>query len=774
MGDETSQSAGTESRKTPVVFVTDASVEAERIGDLLRAVGYDVVDVPRSMLASRTEAQTPNVVLVDIDIEGILDDIAGVRRVPGSGSIDFVYFGTAMGIVKDADDALAHHGSAFFLRPVDVSGLLRRLEALTGGPLRSVSVRPSTPPPSIPASRGLLSAMGYASLREPPALQDSLPPSSKPPSSVPRSSTPSSSLASERVSASPSLPSPGVRSLGTPLPSAMSLSDLVEPSRAAVSYGSVSDELRQLLDEAERRAETLAIDAPLPTPEEEIEAVLPADVLASLDEPLDGDDEDEFPDAPRASNETSPGREGALGRGATTGGIRHPTTGGSIRLESSVPTYERKGVTPDSSRGAGVSASPVRMTETVPPSKSAFASSRPALSEEPSSRSSYKPAGSKQPPSTATERAGVEFELEDPMADMSGGIVFDRGDARKFFAEAVARRATGALCFEHDRVVRRVLLRDGDLVTAASWGEQESLVHFLGVRGDLPRDEVERLAPKIFPYGRHAGAALVARGWLGQDQLWSVLRAHAEWIASIVVALPGGVGQFESTPPGRLLAEPGVFGASTGPSVFVDLVRRSVAPEEAVELLGYEGSRITEGPRHALLAECNLSTQETDLLARATQAARTVGGTLSDVLVRAPDSEMACVVHALALLGVVEIIPALPSVHTTQSRKPEDDESRALDEEAIRSRIRARMELVEDGDYFAILGIHRTATSYEVRRAYLELRRAFEPSRILVPNLRELDVDVRKILLVLDEAYEILHDGPRRERYRRAIEARPS
>jgi hypothetical protein len=32
---------------------------------------------------------------------------------------------------------------------------------------------------------------------------------------------------------------------------------------------------------------------------------------------------------------------------------------------------------------------------------------------------------------------------------------------------------------------------------------------------------------------------------------------------------------------------------------------------------------------------------------------------------------------------------------------------------------------------------------------------------------------VRKIIVVLDEAYEILRDAARRERYRRAIEARP-
>jgi curved DNA-binding protein CbpA len=73
-----------------------------------------------------------------------------------------------------------------------------------------------------------------------------------------------------------------------------------------------------------------------------------------------------------------------------------------------------------------------------------------------------------------------------------------------------------------------------------------------------------------------------------------------------------------------------------------------------------------------------------------------------------------------------------------------------------------------------VLGVSRDATTYEVRRAFIELRRAFEPTRILSPRLVDLTDDVRKIVVVLEEAYEILRDVGRRERYRRAIDGRPS
>jgi preprotein translocase subunit Sec63 len=121
------------------------------------------------------------------------------------------------------------------------------------------------------------------------------------------------------------------------------------------------------------------------------------------------------------------------------------------------------------------------------------------------------------------------------------------------------------------------------------------------------------------------------------------------------------------------------------------------------------------------------------------------------------------------------VIELLRAVGDRPVADPERDPAgvAALDAEAIRERVRARIQLVDDADYFALLGVTRDATGYEVRRAFLDLRRAFEPSRVLTPETADLADDMRKITFVLEEAYEILKDAARRERYRRAIEAVP-
>ena len=54
------------------------------------------------------------------------------------------------------------------------------------------------------------------------------------------------------------------------------------------------------------------------------------------------------------------------------------------------------------------------------------------------------------------------------------------------------------------------------------------------------------------------------------------------------------------------------------------------------------------------------------------------------------------------------------------------------------------------------------------------LKRELTPTRVLTARNADLRDKLDTILLVLDEAFEVLGDSLRRERYRRAIEAQPS
>ncbi|WP_437483668.1 hypothetical protein WME75_43225 [Sorangium sp. So ce1014] len=355
-------------------------------------------------------------------------------------------------------------------------------------------------------------------------------------------------------------------------------------------------------------------------------------------------------------------------------------------------------------------------------------------------------------------------QLDDEAPISSGAsstTVLGPGDAPRALARAVGSRSSGSLAITTEEGARRIVLHEGDLVTAGSSIPEETLLAFLVGRGDMEREVAMRLAGKLPASGRHAGAALIAHGHLGQDDLWPVLRAHAEWVIGHVVLIEAGTCDLEAEPPGRLKAEPNVFGGATGAEVFVETIRRVIAPEVALRRLGGPGARLDDGVRRNLLGECALPREEEELV-------RTARGRSVGELVGAAEPENASVIYALVCLEVLDVL--IPPSITEAPPPPVED---PLDEEAIRQRVRARLALVEDGDYFSILGIPRDATNYEIRRAYLALRKAFEPSTLLTAATVDLLDDVRLVIEVLDEAYEILREPHRRERYRRAIEAGP-
>jgi hypothetical protein len=331
-------------------------------------------------------------------------------------------------------------------------------------------------------------------------------------------------------------------------------------------------------------------------------------------------------------------------------------------------------------------------------------------------------------------------------------------------SQAIRSRHTGSLAFETDDGVRRVVFYEGDFANCASGVAGESIIAFLTERGYLMPAQAAALEHRLPAFGRHAGAALIARGHLKQDELWPVLRAHAQWLLGKVMALESGSVEVEAQVPARLAAEPSVFGGATGAEVFVETVQSLVDGSEALRRLGGPSQSLGHGPGEGLLSESALSSEQTTAVYNA------LGRPLGELDTSSGD--LLGLLYALTKLEVLSIEKE-PSRLSEPPERTATAGGEALDEDAVRERVRARRHLVDEADYFRLLGLSAHASGYDVRRAYAELRRQFEPTRLLTARTSDLLEDVQLILDVLDEAYEILREEPRRERYRKAILAQP-
>jgi hypothetical protein len=745
------------------VFITDASAEGEAIASALRARGFVVVDVPIGLLESRIVGETPRVLIVDVDQAGAFEAVERVRELTGGATAELICIGDPG---RAGELGAPRNSGRSFERPVDLDRIVDEVALVAEPGRRDHQARGTTPPPSYAPRRE--TAPPVALEGEPGALSE-----------YPRAGDP--------LDVASILPG-GDEASGLPK---------VLPTQ-------LSPELEQLLFAAERKVLGHVHPSSVPSPDEEVDLILSQEVLATLDEPLEPEDDDAgtgsglgtplhgaFGTQPRSATSTL-GLYEMAARSAGASADAHTdaafetagmpqTSAPTAALDFAFGEASGRTRTPDDAPATELfdaNAGPVRARSHVTPQPAAIETSSADWAPV-GTRPGVPLGGTPPPPTPRTPVPTPSAGWARAHASQAGSVppialdavvrhrlpipaVLGEGDAVRALASAIGARASGSLAYGMPAGVRRVVLHDGDIVTAGSGVADETLLSFLAARGDIERDVVARLAGKLPPFGRHAGAALIAHGHLSQDDLWPVLRAHAEWVIGRTLLDDQGTCELEDEPPGRLKAEPSVFGGATGAEVLVETVRRVVLPEVALRRMGGVGARLHEGNRMSLLSECALRPDEEELVRGS--AGRTVG----ELIQAGAEPELLDVLYALVALEVL-VAHAPPSSREESRGRLEDP----LDEEALRQRVRARLALVEDGDYFSVLGIARYATSYEIRRAFLDLRRAFEPSRLLTAATADLADDVRTIIEVLEEAYEILREPQRRERYRRAIEAGP-
>ena len=779
----------------PLIFFCDVSAEAHRLAFRLRERGYEVVEVPVSLLVGRVRVQMPDLILCDVDEKGALDAAHRLRDVPGGSGVDVVFIGDPGKTEQTQRDAIEREASGLFLRPVDEHALIGKVEALIGPGPGPGSHRPAQtgPRPS----------------RLPLAPDSSVPP--------PEMLAP---LRADRAtrSATDSATRSAIRE-SEPPPSNSGAESELEPATA------LSDAVTRLLELAEARIGN-AGDADRPSPQDEVQAVLPDELLRSLDETLDADDqagEGEYGGAPlrtegvgtgtgtgsRATGTSVTGEDSAswnTDRGtrqtAVTGGhtgsvdaveasaveprAAEPPPTAPDRAEPSIAEAEPPeppGLEPKRAERAAAGA--VDHPSTVPPGPrgSRARGSSPAAEPATSSEHQGEPSPSQfESPFSGTPRddeppasirpaqigaVGVPAGAAPTWAGPSSATV-GPGDVPREFGRAVRERFSGALAIESQESIRRAVLHDGDVVTVVSSAESESLVSFLVARGSLREEVGDSLRRRMPRFGRHAVAALIANGHLAQDQLWPVLRAHADWLLTRVLRVEVGVISIESDVPAALASEPSVFGGGTGAEALIDGVLRAFSPAEATARLGGIHATFEPGTASSLLNECGLdSAQRANVDAIEAGRAPRLGDT---------GGRDAPLLYALTLLGVTQISRGRGRTTAGVQAKPRTvaQDSVALDAAAIRERIAARLALVREGDYYAVLGVARGATDHEIRLAHDRLRDELDPARIITGRTADLSDDLDLIIEVVDEAHEVLSDPARRDRYLAAIQATPS
>ena len=371
------------------------------------------------------------------------------------------------------------------------------------------------------------------------------------------------------------------------------------------------------------------------------------------------------------------------------------------------------------------------------------------------------------PELAAATFVGVEERITDPLATRrdtatskgeGGELARGVADAPALIARMFVNDFTGRVVFAAGPAEKVIHFEGGRPVFAASNLTHDRMGELLVREGKITREQHDRCQDLVRDTGRRMGEILVDRGFLKRRELLPAVRRHVEDIIYSLFAWNRGdyrvvVGDGATGERIRLSRHPA--------AMVLEGVRRKLDRATLERLVGPATTLVEITDRDKLAAIVGVA----DLAAEERAALAALDGSI-DLAAAArgaglPLGSLYPLVWSLELLGLA-----------TARRRAGDDEGDApalvgeSDLAIDRARVEARHALVADADYFALLGVRRDATSFEIKRAYEAARRDFAAEGFPGELRRELETELDEIATVLDEAYRVLRDDTLRAAYR--------
>jgi CheY-like chemotaxis protein len=350
-----------------------------------------------------------------------------------------------------------------------------------------------------------------------------------------------------------------------------------------------------------------------------------------------------------------------------------------------------------------------------------------------------------------------ETQIRERGVPDEGEIARGTSDAPMLLARMFAQGATGRITFRHADGEKVVFFDQGRPVFASSKEPGDRMGELLVREGKITAAQYERCQQHATSSGRRMGEILVDFGYLKRRELLPAVRRHVEDLLYSLFGWDRGtyrihIDSAASAERIRLSRHPA--------ALILEGIRRKLDRTTLEKLVGPPSTVIEVPDKERLGGIVNVSD-----LAPEERAALGAFDAQAD---------LAHVARA-ASIDVTDLLPlawGLCVLGLATARRTETEpaaESTALvgeaDLEIDRERVRARWRLVSEADYFALLGVRRNATAFEIRRAYQSARRDFASDCFPNDLRRELAQELDDIAQVLDEAFRVLRDDRLRETY---------
>ena len=316
------------------------------------------------------------------------------------------------------------------------------------------------------------------------------------------------------------------------------------------------------------------------------------------------------------------------------------------------------------------------------------------------------------------------------------------------------QKITGRVDFQSGGRQKSFFFERGGPVDAYSSQLFDRMEEFLYRHGKITRAQYQNLRVKQIRGSRRIAAYSVSEGFLKPPELFEAVRNHLEEVVYGLFEWQEGTFQYVSEY------------AEEDDRVILDMDPRAIIVEGVRRkyLLAHLMDRVG-APSSLLSPTGELELDALDLTAEERHVVRLVDGTRSvEDLVFSTGLDALGVYHVLASLlfmGYAEV--------TIRGIEGMEADGTSTGDIIDRDRIRDKLDHVRTLDYFQVLGVPRTATTYEVERAFSRVSQEFEEVRFSDVIRRDMHQELQEIERVLDDAREVLKNDVLRDAYARSV-----
>ena len=385
-----------------------------------------------------------------------------------------------------------------------------------------------------------------------------------------------------------------------------------------------------------------------------------------------------------------------------------------------------------------------------PPESSPFASTIPQPPPREDVSLDHTPSIDFSPPLTAAQPnkwAPLPLSQQEQGGDLSSPNAIP-----ELFVNLWRNQFSGRVDFLRDTLHKSIFFENGSPVDAHSNDNADRYEEYLHRTGKLERTHCQVILQSGLSGSRRIGAFLVSKGLLKPEELFTCASAH---LREVVVSLFGweeGTSQFFS----QSVADDARVVLDTDPrALIVEGIRRKHLLPRLMGILGSPGTVVNLVPNAIPDWDVLKLTQDELRVLTLMDGTRTI-----EELVFNSRLDALRVYHLLSALVTLQVAQVV-------SRGAEEFVSTpcAPQSSIDHRRIQNKLEQVQQRDYFEILGVERSATSYEIEQAYERFCYDFAPDR-LPPELKtELRRDLSEIHQVVEDARLVLLNPQTREAY---------